>query len=74
MFCPYHTLSNSQPHDDKRGSVVGGPVSSQHLRTGSSARATWSRASLVRALQRKMCRTTVNRSNTCTPQAASSSF
>lgn len=46
----------------------------QYLSRGSSARATCSRASLVRALQRKMCRTTVNRSNTCTRQAASSSF
>lgn len=45
-----------------------------NLRRGSSASATCSRASFVRALQRKMERTTVNRSNTCTPQAASSSF
>lgn len=52
-----------------------GPESwGRYLRRGSSASATCSRASVVRALQRKMWSTAVNRSNTCTPQAASSSF
>lgn len=75
-----HTLSlphSGGPRTGKTGrrpSLCGDTPLCQHLSRGSSARATCSRASLVRALQRKMYRTTVNRSNTCTPQAASSSF
>lgn len=44
------------------------------LRSGISASASCIRASLVRALQRKMCRTRVNLSNTRKPHAVSSSF
>lgn len=73
-------LHAASPTDSLRGQVVKTRgedmrgTSPANLRSGISASASCIRASLVRALQRKICRTRVNLSNTGKPQAVSSSF
>lgn len=70
--CSTHRLAGRAGGEKMEEDMRGAPLA--NLRSGISASASCIRASLVRALQRKMCRTRVNLSNTRKPHAVSSSF